>query len=176
MLRRLSCLMAIALLALPASRALCEPGDDGPPIAITSPDAGTTYAFGDIKSRSLYWRKSDKMLMAKITFTDENWLSNNTATDDILEFRLPGVTLDEAKGIFYATSAKGEQIPVAHYKKVLFVKSIEILPNAHVRIIHSKGAPVTLILEAISPNDPAMHPSPTDPDATKNVSIQQIVN
>ena len=177
MLRCLSrALMAIALSAWLAPRAIGAPGDDGPPISITSPDQGTTFAFGDIKSRSLYWRKSDKMLIAKVTFTDENWLNNNTASDDTLEFRLPGIALDEAKGIFYATSAKGEQIPVAQYKKTLFLKSIQILPNAKVRVIHMKGTPVTVILEAISPNDPAMHPSPTDPDATRNVSLQKLFN
>jgi hypothetical protein len=167
-------LLALAISSLSTPRALCDPADDGPPISITSPDTGTTFAFGDIKSRALYWRDSDKTLIARVTFTDAGYLDNNAATDDVLEFRLPGVALDAAKGIFYATSAKGEQIPVAHYKKVLFVKTIQVLPNARVRVIHIKGTPVTLILEAISPNDPAMQPAPSDPDATKSVSVQQL--
>jgi hypothetical protein len=66
---------------------------------------------------------------------------------------------------------------VAHYKKTLFIKSIEVLPNARVRIVHPRGV-ITVILEAISPNDPAMHPpaDDSDPDATHSVDLGQILN
>jgi hypothetical protein len=150
--------------------------DDGPPISITSPDAGTTFAFGTIKNHSLIWNKSGKMLLAHVTFTDEE-LTENTPQEDVHEFRLPGISLDEAKGVFYATTAKGEIIPVAHYKKTLFLKTIEVLPNANIRILHPRGV-ISVILEAISPNDPAMHPAPgnTDPDATHKLDINKILN
>jgi hypothetical protein len=150
--------------------------DDGPPISITSPDAGTTFAYGTIKNHALVWNKNEKMLIAMVTFTDAE-LTETTPQDDTHEFRLPGVTLDEAKGIFFATTAKGEVIPVAHFKKVLFMKTIETTPNAVVRVLHPKGV-ITVILEAISPNDPAMHPPPdnSDPDATHQVDIHQILN
>jgi len=165
--------LALALFSFPLG---AEPGDDGPPISITSPDAATTFAYGSIKNHSLIWNISQKILIARVTFTDANQ-NNGTANDDTHEFRLPGVTFDEAKGVFSATTAKGEVIPVAHFKKVLFIKSIETLPNAVVRIIHPRGN-ITVILEAISPNDPAMHPSPTnsDPDSTHKVDIDKIVN
>ena len=149
--------------------------DDGPPISITSPDVGSTFATGTVKSHSLYWDKSGKVLIARVTFSDEE-TTMTTPTDDMHEFRLPGVSFDEAKGLFFATSAKGEVIPVAHFKKVLFIKSIETTANASVRIIHPRGGSVTVILEAISPNDPAMHPAPTDPDGTQKVDIQKILN
>jgi hypothetical protein len=60
---------------------------------------------------------------------------------------------------------------------MFFIKSIETLPNAAVRVLHPKGN-ITVILEAISPNDPAMHPPPdnSDPDATHKVDINQILN
>ena len=144
-------------------------GDDGPPISITSPDTGTTYAYGTIKAHSLIWDKGRKLLIARVTFTDDN-----TPADDVHEFRIPGITLDEAKGVFSATTAKGDVIPVAHYRKVLFVKSIETLPNAAVRVLHPKGN-ITVILEAISPDDPAMHTPPGDSDGTHKVDTNQIL-
>jgi len=150
--------------------------DDGPPISITSPDAATTFAYGTVKNHALVWNKSGKVLIARVTFTDAEQ-NLGQPNDDTHEFRLPGVSFDEAKGIFFATSAKGEVIPVAHIKKTLFIKSIEVLPNANIRILHPRGN-VTVTLEAISPDDPAMHPAPAnfDPAATHQVDIKKILN
>ena len=163
--------LALTLLASPGLWA----DDDAPPISITSPDAGTTFALGTIKSRSLYWNKSGHVLVVRVIFTDAE-SNNGQANEDLHEFRLPGVSLDEAKGIFTAMTAKGEVIPVAQFKKVLFIKSVETTPNAAVRIIHPRGGNVTVILEAISPNDPAMRAAPTDSDGTRKVDINQILN
>lgn len=149
--------------------------DDGPPISITSPDTGTTYAYGTLKQRSLYWDKRAKMLVARVVFTNEESTDSTTPQDDTLEFRLPGVTLDDVKGVFSATTAKGEVIPIAHFRKQLFVKTIEVLPNARVRVIHERGT-VTVILEAISPNDPAMHGSPDNPDGERSVGFKDLFN
>ena len=86
------------------------------------------------------------------------------------------MTLDEAKGIFFATSAKGEVIPIARLKKTLFLKTIEVLPNAAVRIQHPRGD-ITVILEAISPNDPAMHAQPgTNPNGTHQLDLNKLLN
>ena len=154
---------------------LISAADDGPPIAITSPDKATTYAFGSIKSHALIWDKKRQLLIAQVVFIDPETASGQPE-DDEHEFRLPGVCFDESKGLFYAVSARGETIPVAHIKKELFFKSIEILPNANVSIEHPHGN-VTVTLEAISPNDPAMHaPSPdTSPDDGHQVNINNIV-
>lgn len=149
--------------------------DDGPAISITSPDVGTTFVYGSIKSRVLFWNKKAGMLIARVTFTDAQ-SNNGQPNEDPHDFRLPGVTCDEAKGIFYATSAKGEAIPVAHIKKTLFIKSVEVLPNAVVRV-QRLGGTVTVILEAISPNDPAMHPAPSgNSDGTQKVDANKIIN
>lgn len=171
-----SLLLAFALAVLPVTCTRAAPGDDGPPISITSPDTGTTYALATIKNRSISWNKRDHVLIVNVTFVELDSDSNNQFLDDTHEFRLPGVSLDEAKGLFYATSAKGEQIPVAHFKKVLFMKTIETTPNAVVRIIHPKGGDVTVILEAISPNDPAMHSSDVGPDAPHSVDLPKLFN
>jgi hypothetical protein len=168
-------LLALACLLL-SFRLGAKPQDDGPPISITSPDKGTTYAFGTIKNHALFWSKSQKMLIAQVTFTDEND-NQAMASDDTHEFRLPGVTFDEARGIFTATTSRGEVIPVAHYKNVLFIKSVVTLPNAVVRVLHPRGI-ITVILEAISPDDPAMHPPPdnSDPNGAHPVDISHLLN
>jgi hypothetical protein len=149
------------------------PPNDGPPISITSPDTGTTFSTGTIKERSLYWSRRSKTLIARVSFIDSQ--SVGTPVEDVHEFRLPGVTLDEAKGIFFATTAKGVVIPVARYKQVLFMKVVTVLPNAAVRVIHPKGD-LTVILEAVSPDDPSMHPSPSNPDATHKEDIGKLLN
>jgi hypothetical protein len=170
MFPRLSILIAALLLALPR---LSPALDDGPPISISSPDVATTFAFGSIKNRSLFWSKTRQVLIARVTFTDDQQDSGGPV-DDSHDFRLPGVTLDPAKGIFYATSPKGLVIPVARYKKTLFITNIEILPNAVVRVRREHGS-VSVILEAISPDDPAMHPKPDDSDGTHQVDIKQLL-
>lgn len=150
--------------------------DDGPPISITSPDAAITFAKGSIKSHNLFWDTKNKLLIARVVFTDFEG-SSDQPQDDEHEFRLPGVSFDETKGVFYAVSARGETIPVAHIKKTFFFKTIEVLPNAHIDIEHPRGN-VTVILEAIGPNDPAMHAAPpnTNPDGTHPVDINSILN
>ena len=171
-MHRLFLILAFAL--APLRMTVAQQLDDGPPISITSPDTATTFAYGTIKHHALIWNKDT--LIARITFTDVD-LTTQEADDDTHEFRLPGITFDSAKGIFYAQSAKGEMIPVAHIKKSLFLKSIETLPNASVRVIHPKGM-ITVILEAISPNDPALHPpaGSSDSDAPRQIDIKSILN
>jgi len=172
--------LAFILLALFLSLPRLSPAqdesvpDDAPPISITSPDTGNTFVYGIIKTHALVWNKSQKMLIARVTFAEED-ATGGSAADDTHEFRLPGVTLDEAKGVFFATSEKGEAIPVARFKKVLFIQSIETTPNAVVRVLHPKGR-LRVILEAISPNDPAMHPPADSSGATHDVDIHQILN
>jgi hypothetical protein len=173
MTRRFVFLALLLLFSLPGFLPAYE--DDGPPIAITSPDTATTFAFGSVKSHALIWNKQARILIAIITFTDAEQ-NIGTPNDDTHQFRLPGVTYDEAKGLFFATTARGEAIPVAAFKTVLFFKTIETTPNALVRILHPRGN-VTVILEAIRPNDPALRaaPSTTDPDGTHKVDINSIL-
>jgi hypothetical protein len=150
--------------------------DDGPPIAITSPDKATTFAYGNVKNHVLFWDKKDQLLIARIVFTNSEF-NTSSSQDDQHDFRLPGVRFDESKGIFCAVSTKGELIPVAHIKKTLFLKSVEVLPNANVRVEYPHGN-VTVILEAISPNDPAMHSPPpgTNPDGTHHMDLDGILH
>jgi hypothetical protein len=147
MLRLLSLLLALTMLPLLADE------DIRPVISIASPDTATTFAFGTISKRALVWSESAQTLFAEITFVDVD-PSNNQSNDDTHRFRLPGITLDKAHGVFYATSPKGEVIPIARRKKALFLTTIEVLPNAIVRVNHRHGD-VSVILEAIRPDDVA---------------------
>ena len=154
--------------------ALFAEDESGPLISITSPDTGTTFAFGKIKNHSLLWNEKEKMLSAEVTFVDEHQ-EEGQPIEDTHRFRLPGVILDEATGTFFATSAKGERVPVARRKKELFMKTIAVLPNAIVRISHRRGE-ISVILEAVRPGDLTAKPAnATDPDGTHSVDIHQIV-
>jgi hypothetical protein len=153
------------LQALPAQM------DAGPLISITSPDAAATFVYGSIKEHSLVWNKKEKVLVAHVTFVDTQD-NSGSANEDTHEFRLPGITLDEAKGIFFARSAKGELVPVAHFKKILLFKSIETLPNAIVHILRS-GGDVSVILEAVRPDDPALRATPGD---TRQISLEDLLH
>jgi len=127
--------------------------DVRPVISIASPDTATTFAFGSISKRALVWSESTQSLFAEVTFVDVD-PSNSQSNDDTHRFRLPGITLDKAHGIFYATSPKGEVIPVARRTKAFFLSTIEVLPNAVVHVAHYRGV-VTVSLEAIRPSDAA---------------------
>lgn len=148
--------------------------EEGPPISITSPDNGHTFAYASVKSHILYWNRKGQVLMARVVFTDalQNFGQPN---EDTQEFRIPGVTYDPAKGLFWAVTKRGIAIPVARTKKVLFANTIEVLPNANVRIQRDRGL-VTLILEAIPPDDPAMHPAPVDPNGSHKLDENKIFN
>jgi hypothetical protein len=166
--------MALAALPLRAE-------DSAPPIIIESPDTATTYAYGTIKHRALVWSDSSRTLYAEVTFTDEQQ-DNSQAEDDTHRFRLPGVTFDRAHGVFYATTSQGESIPVAQRKKSLFLSTIEVLPNAIVRVYHRRGN-VSVTLEAIRPADVAREKqqqdraasSGTNPDGSHTVNLQDLL-
>jgi hypothetical protein len=170
MLRFIFLLLALGALPLAAQ-------DDGPLISIPSPDSATTFAFGSIKSRALIWNDKTQTLVAEVTFQDEQQ-DNLQPNDDTHRFRLPGVTLDKVHGIFYATSPKGEVIPVARRKKALFFTTIQVLPNAVVRIYHQHGN-VEVTLEAIRPSDLAKEKKAQsgqdNPDGTHSINLQKLL-
>jgi hypothetical protein len=170
-----------ALLFLPA--APMQAFDDGPPIVIKSPDTATTFAFAMIKQHELLWDKRNGQLLARVVFTPVDGNDGASADQDEHDFRLPGVTFDEKKGLFFAAAANGDLIPIARIKKTLFLKTVEPMPNANVIVLHPHGN-VSVTLEAIRPDDPAMHPAPpaasgqTDPEGNQahSLDIQQVLH
>jgi hypothetical protein len=168
-------LLFLALAALP----LRAEQDFSPVISIASPDTATTFVFGTIKSRALIWNESTRTLSAEVTFEDEQQTAQ--ATDDTHRFRIPGITLDKAKGIFYATSAAGEAVPIARRKKELFLSTIEVLPNAIVRVFHHHGD-VSVTLEAIRPSELALiqkeqaaGDTTTNRDGSHTINLQDVL-
>jgi hypothetical protein len=169
----------LLFLALTASPLLAD-DEFGPVISIASPDTATTFAFGTIKSRALIWNDSTQTLSAEVTFVDEQQ-SALQPSDDTHRFRIPGITLDKAHGIFYAKSASGEVVPVARRKKALFLSTIEVLPNAIVRVFHQRGN-VNVKLEAIRPSDLARirkeetgGDTNTNPDGSHTINLQDVL-
>jgi hypothetical protein len=166
----------LVLTALP----LLAEDESGPVISIASPDTATTFVFGTIKSRALIWNDSTQTLSAEVTFEDEQQ-ETLQPNDDTHRFRIPGITLDKTHGIFYATSARGEAVPVARRKKALFFSTIEVLPNAIVRVFHHHGD-VNVTLEAIRPSDLARvqkeqssGDTNTNPDGSHTINIQDLL-
>jgi hypothetical protein len=169
-------LFLLALTMLP----LLADDEIRPLISIASPDTATTFAFGTISKRALIWSESTQTLFAEVTFVDVD-PNSSQSNDDTHRFRLPGITLDKAHGIFYATSPKGEVIPIAQRKKTFLFPIIEILPNAIVRVNHHRGE-VTVTLEAIRPSDVAKlrkaqkdQDAQANPDAGHTINIQDLL-
>jgi hypothetical protein len=148
--------LGLAALLFPLSP-LARAFDDGPPIVIKSPDSATTFVYATIKQHQLLWNHGQ--LFARVVFASVDDEGGSANDQDEHDFRLPGVTFDEKKGVFFAMTAAGDAIPIAHIKKTLFLKTIEPLPNANVIVQHPHGN-VSVVLEAIRPDDAAMHPGP----------------
>src|SRR5579871_210063 len=147
-MRWLTRLLAFIAMALPLAA-----DDQAPPVVINSPDTATTFTYGTIKHRQLVWSDAKKTLYAEVTFVDEQ-PNDLQAEDDTHRFSLPGVKFDQPHGIFYVTTAQGEVIPIAQRKKAFLVSTIDVLPNAIVRVFHHRGN-VSVTLEAIRPADVA---------------------
>jgi hypothetical protein len=162
---------SLIVLLAPALRAQ---HDDAPPVVIRSPDTAETFVFGSVKDRSLFWDKKNQMLVAHITFVDGP-VDQGQAPEDSHDFKLPGIIFDQAKGVFIAHSSKGEAIPVAHIQKILFMHAVEALPNAVVRIQKDRGN-VSVVMEAISPNDPALRQPSSDPSGTKTMTFEDLLH
>ena len=148
--------LAVAFLTLlisTASRLQAGEIDEQLPVSIKSPVSGKTYAFGQIKSRLLNWDAKKNMLIAHVVFTNQYLASGGDIEEDDQYFPIPGITFNATTGFFYAPATDGSQIPIAHIRKTLFIKSVAVLPNAAVRVIHTNQGEVTVILEAIKPED-----------------------
>ena len=149
-----------------------------PLISIDSPDTATTYQLGSIKHHGLLWNDATQTMSAEVTFEDVD-RTGPEPDEDTHRFRIPGITLNKAQGIFYAASPSGETVPVARRKKTFFLPSIEILPNAVVRIFHHRGE-VSVRLEAIRPSDLArvrkeQAPTDTNADGSHTINLQDLL-
>jgi hypothetical protein len=145
--------------------------DDAPPVSITSPDQATTYSLNSIRTHELVWDDKRQLLIAHVVFVPLD-SDGGPADEDAHDFRLPGVRFDRATGLFSAVSSKGDIIPVARMKKTLFLKTIETLPNAIVRIQNHRGQ-VGVVMEAVRADSPALR-APLEADQPHTIDVKQI--
>ena len=119
-------------------------------VTIASPTKGQTQAFSTILWKQLRWDPAARALIASVTFSNYEYVSQDEPReDDRFDFVFPGITLDEASGIFYARDPSGESIPVARRTHVLFFPVIQLLPGGQVSILKVSGK-VTAELTASS--------------------------
>lgn len=83
-------------------------------LQIVSPDAAQTYAGGVTTRFALEWDRRAQILRAFVTFTNSPFVNDSTPRrEEQFTFRLPGVVLDPATGIFSARDPRGRSVPVA---------------------------------------------------------------
>jgi hypothetical protein len=149
-------LLSIVTVSLVACPLWADEPDEELPVSIKSPEEGKTFAYGDIKSRSLSWQPKRGELVAHVTFTNQ-LLAVGSPEEDDEYFPIPGISFDPASGTFYATAKTGEKIPIAKMHTAVLFKTIVMLPNAAVRVIHTPEGNTSVILEAIRPADLARY-------------------
>lgn len=63
----------------------------GGEITVESPDQAETFAYGSTKHHLLRWDKKKGQLYAEITFSNEPYARNTTASEETFQFYFPGV-------------------------------------------------------------------------------------
>jgi hypothetical protein len=110
-------------------------------LTIPSPNQGQTRSQSSISRYGLHWNKSQQKFTAIITFSNANYIAEADRQDqDTFTFELPGVLFDPEKNVFYAVSDSGQRMTIAESKRVLFGKSIELLPSATIYAEKNHGA------------------------------------
>ena len=119
-------------------------------ISITSPDHAQTFAYGEMISHQLYVEQPHGELVARITFTNSPYADgNDPRRDESFDFRFPNVRFDSARRVFFASSRRGELIPVARLWQGLACRWIDLVPGAKVYLLKESGW-VTATLTATS--------------------------
>lgn len=120
----------------------------GGEIAITSPDHGRTFAYGEMISHQLYVDPASGVLTARITFSNLPYVSDNDPrSDESFDFRFQGVRPDRTSHFLVARARHGEQIAVARIQRGSTCKSIELAAGAKIHLLKESGR-VTAVLTA----------------------------
>jgi hypothetical protein len=135
--------VAILLAVLCATNASALAGA----ISITSPDHPQTFTYGEMIWHQLYERTSGE-LVARITFSNRPYAGDdNPRRDEPFDFHFPGVQFNPARRTFFASSRRGELIPVAKVRNDLVCGWIDLTPGAKMYLLKESGR-VTAILTA----------------------------
>jgi hypothetical protein len=120
----------------------------GGEIAITSPDHGRTFAYGEMISHQLYVDPTSGVLTARITFSNLPYASDNDPrSDESFDFRFQGVRPDRSNHFLVARARDGEQIAVARIQGGSTCESIVLAPGAKIHLLKESGR-VTAVLTA----------------------------
>jgi hypothetical protein len=115
-------------------------------ISITSPDHVQTFAYGETLWHQLYGERGQ--LAARITFSNLAYAGDEEPRrDESFDFRFPGVQFDPARRTFFASSRRGELIPVARFRNDPNFGWIDLAPGAKIYLLKESGR-VTTILTA----------------------------
>ena len=110
-------------------------------LQIVSPDTAQTFAGGVTTRFLLEWDRRAQVLRAFITFTNSPYQNDSTSRrEEQFLFRLPGVALDPATGVFSARDPQGHNVPIAVRVRRggLFSTSNAVEPTAGTTIYVSK--------------------------------------
>ena len=120
----------------------------GGELVITSPDHARTFAYGEMIWRQLYFESTNGVLIARITFSNLPYVSDNDLrSDEPFDFRFPGVQIDRANHALLARASHGEQIAVARIQGGSTCASVELTAGAKIYLLKESGR-VTAVLTA----------------------------
>ena len=87
-------------------------------------------------------------LVARITFSNLPYVGDDEPRrDESFDFQFPGVRFDSAQRTFFARNGQGELIPVARFRKDIFLDGIDLAPGAKIYLLKESGR-VTATLTA----------------------------
>lgn len=125
----------------------------GGQVVITSPDHAQTFAYSEMIWRQLSVDPASGVLIARITFSNLPYVSDNEPrTDEAYDFRFPGVLVDRNNRVLWARADHGEQITVA---RIQGGGSVDLSAGAKIYLLKKSGR-VTAILTATDQPRPGL--------------------
>jgi hypothetical protein len=120
----------------------------GGELVITSPDHARTFAYGEMISRQLYFEPTNGVLVARITFSNLPYVSDNDPrADESFDFRFPGMQIDRANQAIWAPARHGKQLVVAQIQGGSNCGSVEFTVGAKIYLLKESGR-ITAVLTA----------------------------
>jgi hypothetical protein len=117
-------------------------------IVIASPDHARTFAYGEMIGHQLYVDPTNRVLTARITFSNLPYVSDNDPRiDEPFDFRFPGLDPDRTNHALLARARHREQIAVARFRGDPTCRSVGLAPGAKIYLLKESGR-VTAVLTA----------------------------
>src|SRR5437762_8032880 len=108
--------------------------------SITSPNHPRTLAYGEITWRQLYLEPARGGLMARITFSNLPYASDDDPRrDEPFDFHFPGIRFDPGLRTFVASGRRGVLIPVARLRDGPACGRIDLTSGAKMYLLKESG-------------------------------------